>query len=316
MTGKSTRSYLKVAYDLRPSKQVERRMLLDFFRRMAGCGVPVESFRYTGMGSIHFIDHILFHKFLGIDKLVSVEHDAEIESRVHFNRPFSNVQLEIMEIGAYIPRLAKSEKHIVWLDYDSHLSEDLLSDVRSCSAFLPLESFILVTVDVEPLKQSRGSADNFEFYKKVAENLWNPSWVKNDFANSNLPLRVLELLARALREGVTGRPHLKALPCFSFVYSDGHKMVTLGVQLGGQSQEKNLQFIKNEGASYLVLSFDEPPFHIDVPVLTRRERLYLERLMPSRDYNKVQSAGVSEEDFIKFGEIYRFLPSYAELLLG
>ena len=316
MTGKSTRSYLKVAYDLRPSKQVERRMLLDFFRRMAGCGVPVESFRYTGMGSTHFIDHILFHKFLGIDKLVSVERDTEIESRVHFNRPFSNVQLEIMEIGAYIPRLASSEKHIVWLDYDYHLSEDLISDVRSCAACLPLESFILVTVDVAPRKQSKGAADNFEFYKEVAENLWNPSWGKNDFANSNLHLRVLELLARALREGVAGRTHIKALPCFSFVYSDGHQMATLGVQLGGPSQVENLKRVRNDGAFYLVLSFDDQPFHIDVPVLTRRERLHFERVMPSKDYKKVQSAGVSREDFNKFAKIYRFLPTYGELLLG
>ena len=31
MSPVSARSYLSVAYDLRPSKQVERRMLLDFF---------------------------------------------------------------------------------------------------------------------------------------------------------------------------------------------------------------------------------------------------------------------------------------------
>ncbi len=38
MSEASAQSYLKVAYDLRPSKQVERRIFLDFFRRLAGCG--------------------------------------------------------------------------------------------------------------------------------------------------------------------------------------------------------------------------------------------------------------------------------------
>lgn len=317
MNSGSTRSYLKVAYDLRPSKQVERRMLLDFFRRLAGCGVPVESFRYTGMGSIHFIDHILFHKFLGIAKLVSVERDTQIKSRVRFNRPFSNVQLEIMEIGDYIPQLESSEKHIVWMDYDNHLSEEVINDVRSCAAHLPVGSFILVTVDVEPPKGSKGSAYNFQFYREIAGDLWIPAWKKNDFVNTELHLRILKLLALAFREGVTGRSNIRVLPCFSFMYADGHKMVTLGVQLGGNRQRRQLSRIRSAGASYLVLSFDEQPYHIDVPVLTRRERLHLESVMPSKTYNKkVLSAGVRKNDFEKFGKIYQFLPSYAELLLG
>ena len=65
------------------------------------------------MGSVHFVDHILFHKFLGIDKLVSVERDEDIARRVEFNRPFGNVEIEIMEIGEYIPKLAYDEDHIV-----------------------------------------------------------------------------------------------------------------------------------------------------------------------------------------------------------
>ena len=103
MSEESSQSYLTVPYDLRPSKQVERRMLLDFFRRLASSGVPIEEFRYTGMGSIHFVDHILFHKFLGIDKLVSVEHDVGIKSRLRFNLPFDHVALEMMPIGDYVP---------------------------------------------------------------------------------------------------------------------------------------------------------------------------------------------------------------------
>ena len=316
MSNQSARSYLRVAYDLRPSKQVERRILLDFFRRLAGYGVAVEKFRYTGMGSIHFVDHILFHKFLGIDKLVSVEGDDEIETRVNFNRPFDNIELEIMQIGNYIPQLSSDEKHIVWLDYDYRLSRDMLNDVTSCANQLPVDSFILVTVDVEPAKNSNGSADNFLYYKNIANELWMPSWVERDFANSKLHLRVLYLLAQAFREGVAGRSGVEALPCFSFVYADGHQMATLGVQLGGETQAKKLESIKNDGATYLVLDFNDDPFRIDVPVLTRRERLYLESVMPSKDYGKVGAAGLSKEDFDNYGKIYRFFPSYGELLLG
>ena len=316
MSKQSSESYLSVAYDLRPAKQVERRILLDFFRRLSGLGVAVEDFRYTGMGSIHFVDHILFHKFLGIDKLVSVERDEGIEKRIKFNRPFDSVELEFMDIGEYIPQLDHSEKHIVWLDYDYGLSEDMIGDVRVTASLLPEKSFVLVTADVEPPKASTGAKDNYYHYKDIAEELWEPSWSHSDFSNSKLHRRILDLLGLAFSEGVAGRSKVDALACLSFVYSDGHKMVTLGVQLGGSQERTALERIQSEGAYYMVSSFDGEPFHISVPVLTRRERMYLEAAMPSKDYQGISSAGVSEDDFGKFGKVYRFLPSYAELLLG
>ena len=83
-----TQSYLKVPYDLRPAKQVERRMLIDAFHRLTSAGFPIADYQYTGMGSIYFVDFILFHKLLGMDKLLSVEFDKDIEKRVKFNAPF------------------------------------------------------------------------------------------------------------------------------------------------------------------------------------------------------------------------------------
>ena len=316
MNSFSAESYLSVAYDLRPSKQVERRIMLDFFQRLSGSGVPCYEFRYTGMGSIHFIDHILFRKFLGLTKLVSVERDSSIKKRVYFNRPFNIVEIQIMEIGDYIPTLDRTEKHIVWLDYDYRLSEEMIDDVKSCSYFLSSGSFVLVTVDVEPAKSSKGPLDNYRYYRDTAKDFWDPAWQIDDFDRSQLPLRVLRILEKAFLEGVSGRKGVSALPCFSFVYADGHQMVTLGIQLGSDEERGQLENIKQQGASYLVLDQEQSPFYIDVPVLTRRERLYLESKMPSEDYRKVSQTGIEKEQFKNFGKVYRFLPSYAELLLG
>ena len=316
MSEDSTESYLKVAYDLRPAKQVERRILLDFFRRLAAYGVPIEDFRYTGMGSIHFVDHILFHKFLGIDKLVSVERDDEIEQRIKFNRPFDNIDLKIMPIGDYVPQLSKDERHIVWLDYDYRLSTEMINDIVSCANCLPKQSFLLITVDTTPHRDSKGAGDNFAEYRAIAGKLWDPTWKASDFVNQRLHMRVIDLVARALREGVAGRVGLSALPCLSFVYSDGHQMVSVGVELGGEEEANSLDKIQKTGADYVVRDFGCTPFYIDVPVLTRKERLHLDGVMPSRDYAKIRSCGLSKDVFDKFGRIYRFFPSYGELLLG
>ncbi len=325
MSPASSRSYLKVAYDLRPAKQVERRMLLDFFRRLAGRGIPVESFRYTGMGSIHFVDHILFHKFLGIDRLVSVERDAEIRDRVQFNRPFDSVELVMAEIGHYIPKLDRDEKHIVWLDYDYPLSEDMLADVRTGAFELSEGSFLLVTVDVEPLdlkspaernSDSSRSGLNYEHYRDIADDLWKPEWTKRDFTNRQVHLRVLDILGLALQEGVAGRRGLSVLPCFKFVYADGNEMATLGVRIDAEDKGAELEQMRGEGADYLVLDFAADPFYINVPVLTRRERLHLEAAMPSSDPKARENCGISETNFREFARVYRFLPSYAELMIG
>ncbi len=312
----SSSSYLKVQYDLRPCKQVERRILLDYFRRLAGCGIPIENFRYTGMGSIHFVDHILFHKFLGIDKMVSVEKDNDIKKRIKFNRPFNNIEIEMMAIGDYIPRLDKDEQHILWLDYDYRLTSGLLNDIAAAANHLSVGSYVLVTIDVEPHKNSSGSEDNIEYFHDVARDLWDPNWKKQDFQNSLLYRRVIDIVNRAFKDGTLGRNSVKLFPVFSFLYSDGHSMVTVGGLIGKEQDKFNINKIQNTGGTYIIQNLDHEPFSIEVPVLTRKERLHFEGAVPTTDLKKVRETGVDAPVFEQYSKIYKYFPSYSELFLG
>jgi len=125
-----TESYLKVQYDLRPAKQVERRMLIDAFHMLAMANFPIRDYQYTGFGSVYFVDFILFHKLLGIKRMVSVEHSEKVENRVKFNRPYAFVDIVIGSASELIPRLSPDLKHILWLDYDDVLSASHLADIR------------------------------------------------------------------------------------------------------------------------------------------------------------------------------------------
>ena len=49
-------SYLRVQYELRPAKQVERRMIIDALRKLAMAGFEIEDYNYVGFGSIYFVD--------------------------------------------------------------------------------------------------------------------------------------------------------------------------------------------------------------------------------------------------------------------
>lgn len=319
MSGESTKSYLRVQYDLRPAKQVERRMFLDFFRRLAGCGIPIEELRYVGMGSIHFVDHILFHKFLGIDKLDSIEKDLDIEKRIIFNCPFDSIKINMMAADKYIEeKIDSDEKYIFWLDYDYKLSKSMIGDVVLATNILPVGSFIIVTVDAEPPKSKQGNRKILEYFKEQAEDKWDPRWKAKDFSPNKLEYRIIEILRRAFMDGISGRRSAEFHPCFSFVYDDSHKMVTVGGWIGrkGASEKTHLDQVQANGASYLVRDFSNKPYRIDIPVLTRRERSLLESAMPSKDFKKISRTGVSRVDFDKFSRIYRFFPSYGELLLG
>src|SRR5688572_12025690 len=93
-----TDSFKRVHYELRPAKQVERRMIIDALRLMSLSGFPIDDYQYTGMGSIFFVDFILFHKFLGISDMVNAEHSA-IPNRVTFNQPYDFIRTKFAPIG-------------------------------------------------------------------------------------------------------------------------------------------------------------------------------------------------------------------------
>jgi hypothetical protein len=106
-------SSLRVPYDLRLAKQVERRMIVDVLQRLAVSGFPIRDYQYTGFGSIFYVDFVMFHKLLGISRLVSIEADISIERRARFNIPFACVHLVIGPAATVIPALDRDKRHLL-----------------------------------------------------------------------------------------------------------------------------------------------------------------------------------------------------------
>lgn len=74
-----------ISYNLRPAKQAERRLLLDFLKCASQIGLAISSYRYVGMGGTMFYDFYLMHRFLGITNMISLERDKKICPRARFN---------------------------------------------------------------------------------------------------------------------------------------------------------------------------------------------------------------------------------------
>lgn len=313
-----TRSYQSVNYELRPAKQVERRILLDALQLLSMEGFPIRDYQYTGMGSVFFVDFILFHKILGLQRMLSVEFDEAIERRVHFNRPFQTVEVRMGRVGDYIPELSRDQKHILWLDYDDVLNADQLADVVLAGTYLTCGSVLLMTIDAEPpIRTSEGGSPAMwmSHFQSIAGEYLNHGVTPDDFAQSRLARMNAEIIDNALATGMRGRA-ASFFPIFLFLYADGrHPMLTVGGMIGNDSDWQRLRASRLRDAPYYRGSIGDEPYRIEVPRLTRKERLALDSAMPCADAWAPADFELDAGELAAYREIYRFFPAYAELLL-
>src|SRR5713226_5987155 len=93
----------RLNYSLRPNKNVERKLMAGVLRALMP-EIPIGESRYIGMGSLWFVDFVLFHRVLGITDMVSVERD--LVDRARFNQPYDCVVVREGDIGAVLTQLA------------------------------------------------------------------------------------------------------------------------------------------------------------------------------------------------------------------
>lgn len=311
-----SKSYKNVHYEFRPGKQVERRMLLETFIKLTEIGFPIAEYQYTGFGSIYFIDFILFHKYLGMDNLISVEGDQEIKKRVHYNNPFGLVGIQMEDILDYIPHLSRDLRHLLWLDFDKILSNEMINAVVMSSARLSAGSIMLITVDVEPPGDESSGPKKWKeyFMDEAKEFLWaKPK--KSEFSRSKLLEINYEIFNKAILKGLEGRKEIEFIPLFKFHYADGHKMLSFGGIFCDNSDKRKLKALNWDKLYFLRQNISDEPFDIKVPKITRKERLYLDSAMPCEEGWLPSDFELSMEEVQQYRSIYKFYPSYSELLL-
>ncbi len=314
------KSYQKVHYEFRPAKQVERRMLLHALHSLRDMGYPISSYEYTGLGSIYFIDFVLFHRYLGLTRLTSVEGDPDVEQRVDFNCPYGLINLVHDDISAQIARLSSECRHILWLDFDSILVEELLEAVQLAAAQLTAGSILLVTVDVEPPGRPEDGLKKYNptvwmrYFKIEAKELLWRGVCRSDFTRDALPTTNARILKAAIEVGLQTRD-AKFIDMFSFLYADGHRMLSLGGMIGTDDDERHIRALDRNELFFLKDDITDDPFQIRVPLVTRKERHYLDQNMPCQRGWTPDEFEMTSGDVEDYRKIYRYYPAYTETLL-
>ncbi|RYH28635.1 MAG: hypothetical protein EON54_23185, partial [Alcaligenaceae bacterium] len=239
------RSFESINYMLRPNKNVERKLIASTFRRLAS-EFPIPDYRYVGFGSMWFTDFVLMHKVLGIDDMVTIEMDKSREKRVRFNKPFACIEVRMEHAATALGDLLGDKPTAVWLDYDGPLKSAFTGDLQTAIGAMQEGSCILVSVNAVA-DQLRNQKDDD---KELSPAEYLARVVGTDvgqidsarLTRTGFPQYVADLIHAQLKAAVlNSKPGCDYVPIWSFDYSDGAVMVTVGGMVATEAQRLKIQ---------------------------------------------------------------------------
>lgn len=319
-----TSSFKKINYALRPGKHAARRMLCEVFGRVHPFQ-PVDQYVYVGFGSVWFQDFILFHRYLGVREMISIERDTTARDRIEANKPFRTVIVHYRNASRVLPRLDWGRRHLLWLDYEDPLSSETLLDIRTVAGRASSGTVMAVSV---PCQKAR-EVDTAEGEPK------GPSAIerfRTEFGRERVGQAVSELDLYGWPFGALTRSIIQAeieaalavrngerMPADAFLfrpvceieYDDGTKMTTTVGIFHPKSDEHLV-----EACGFARMDFMPKRgklIRIKVPKLTFREARSLEQKLPVQTGPRLDCGPIPAMEARAFAKLYRYLPNFAVL---
>lgn len=301
----------EIDYRIRPAKNVERKMLLEICSRL-GAAEDLSNYRYVGMGSIYFVDFALFHRVFGIESMISLEGREHLMDRCEWNRPFDCIKVLSTTVERALPELRSDTPTIMWLDYEDKLDAPILSQVAEACEILAPRSILIVTVNASPDPlETRIDCFRRRFGNRDIGRVNRPAHL------GAVKLRELnyEYLTQAVSEAVENRAQrddLEHRQVAHFAYRDGARMLTVAWLLHERSDAEVMDRCGFGRPSFA--SATAEPFEIEVPRLTYRERLALDRLLPDGEIGE-RPESIDDVDATAYSLLYRQMPIYVDAVI-
>ena len=275
------------AYHLRPNKAADRFALMEAIRRLPRLGDGgLEEYTYIGLGGPYLEDFRQLYEFFPDMSMVSIESEEEVYKRQKFHRPFRSLKLIKDEVSSYIKRYDPgANKSIFWLDYTG-LEYSFFQDFEALLGTVAENSMIKVTLRSDPgeywthrppqLKKEKAETFRRKFERIMPDPSATPPILAGNFAYF-----LQEMLQVATEQALPPAASIRTfVPVSSFYYSDGTCMFTLTGIVCETARKHDVEraYMDWEFAN---LAWD-PPKKIAVPVLSTKERLHLQRLLPTK----------------------------------
>lgn len=297
-----------ISYEIRPSKAAVRLIFLDVLRHLAPIS-DTRDYQYVGFGALEFVDFDLFHRHLGVTSMVSIEANTTEIERYEWNRPFNGITIAPGRASTVLPTLNWSQLSIVWLDYTSQLTSEVLGDLDTLARVLIPGSILAVTINAQPVRLGQGRRQALE-RQITAERIpigvtdirlggWGLAEVQYEVMNATL--------TNAFSERVDAASWRQLLNIY---YKDNALMQLIAGVVGAPAIDRTLDQCRFTDVPEVRSGAD--PVYVRVPMLTNRERAWVEQKLPMGAGDpSIELPGVKSEDLLLYAEIYRRLDATA-----
>lgn len=304
-----------INYNLRPSKSIERQMLVDVIREVCTPTVAHE-YRYIGFGAAFFTDFKLFHKALNISDMISIEGNTDKNNRTRcdFNKPYNCITMRYGMSHSILPENKLwNKKTVVWLDYDKALKPYMFSDIETCCMKSKPGSFLILSLRKE-FDQTNYEEFKDTFAEFIPSNL-TPEDIQPKVGYKTIRKMFQSKIEETLVNEYSIRDEGEKLifkQLFNLTYEDGARMYTYGGIFIKKSEEGSFNSYRFN--SYNFVNEDDEAFNISFPVITNKEYHELNMRLPCPEDDFLMNP---DTEFIpnraSYYNTYKFYPSYIEI---
>ncbi len=303
-------------------------MIRDALIRLFPFGI-FSQYQYIGFGSKYFVDFSIIHKYLHINKMISIEGDSTNRNRYYFNRPYECIDIKFGHSTVVLPKINLNQKSIIWLDYDEAFSSYMLEDISTIVSSLPSGSIFCLSYNSHPynlqsLKEEYPDVAE-GFYRKKFEDVFGEEHIPGDFDErgwsnkKNFSKFIRNVITSQITTVLSGRNNtenqrndwLNAKQILYFDYADGAHMSTIAFVITSAKDRGLLDSCKLNELSFF--RDNNESYEIKIPNLTSKEIRFLMEKMPSTDNLELDSTIFNNGDVLEFQKNYRYYPSFMEI---
>jgi hypothetical protein len=273
----------------------------------------------VGFGSLWFIDYLMAHRLLGIASMTSIERDDIGFTRAEYNRPLGCIKVVKGESSLIIPTLGlEATPSVVWLDYDSSIGGPTISDIGLLVPKCAANSVIVVTInakkdELDDKDENGTQVDPATSLRVIAGDLVPNPLPPKRLQPSNYPKLLCEILLNQLQSKAVNSARSETfIKLFDLVYTDGTPMVTVGGILATPEKVEEIRALVASD-SWQGIADDT----IAVPPLTAREKIALDRMMPTAQAPTVKQVdklnfSLRAEQIRAYHRYYQYYPVFGE----
>ncbi len=302
-------------YHLRVNKAIDRFLLmeiLDILKRHC----DLSDYTYYGFGGPLLEDCRLIHNRCPEIKIVSIEKNEQTLKRQKFHRFSKTLGLVHTDFASFLANFSSNGREIFWLDY-TDLKFGHFEDFMSVLGKVSEESVVKITVRAEPPEKE------WEEFQREYDQVLPSSAKRTAIKRPVLFAKLLqEMIHIASQQALPASGESVFQLLDSSYYSDQTQMASI---TGIVCREREVSEIKHwfQGWQFANLTWQEPR-EIDVPILSTKERLHLEKYMPTKSKTgrslsralgyRIDDKGPRHiEKLRQYEEFYQYYPYFARV---